>query len=183
MNEAAGQTCSADDYLTRRDWAEYELADGVLSPRHGGGVVGAVGVALAMYLTLHCRPRRIGHIFGVKCPYRCFPGRPHLVRRPSVSVVRSGRLPDEVVPKGFMTIAPDLAVEVVSPNDLYEEVEAKVNEYLSAGVRLVWVVSPGSKTVLVRRPDRTCAEVGEAGELSGEGVVPGFACKVAELFV
>jgi Uma2 family endonuclease len=183
MGEAAGQTSSAEDYLTRRDWAEYELTDGILSPRHGGGVVGAVGVALGMYLTLHCRPRLIGHIFGVKCPYRCFPGRPHLIRRSSVSVVRFGRLPDEVVPKGFMTIAPDLAVEVVSPNDLDEEVEAKVNEYLTAGVKLVWVVSPGSRTVLVRRPDDTCSLVREAGELSGEGVVPGFTCKVAELFV
>jgi Uma2 family endonuclease len=138
---------------------------------------------LATPLLLHCREHRLGRVFGFKAPYRCFPGRPDTIRRPSLSVVRNGRLPGEVVPKDFLTIAPDLAVEVVSPNDLYEEVEAKVNEYLAAGVKLVWVVSPGSKTVLIRRADRTCAEVGEAGELSGESVVPGFTCKVAELFV
>lgn len=183
VNEAAGLTCSADDYLFRQDWVEYDLVDGVLTPRSGGGICGQVSGLVAMYLGLYCRPRRIGHIFGAKCPYRCFPGRPHLVRRPCVSVVRYGRLPGEVVPKGFMTISPDLAVEVVCPDDLYEEVEEKVNEYLAAGVKLVWVVSPGSKTVLIRRPDDTCALVRESGELSGEGVVPGFACKVAELFV
>jgi Uma2 family endonuclease len=86
-------------------------------------------------------------------------------------------------PRGHVKLAPDLAVEVVSPIELYEEVEARVNEYLAAGVKLVWVVSPGSRTVLVRRPDGTCHAVGAAGELSGEDVLPGFACKVAELFV
>ena len=71
---------------------------------------------------------------------------------------------------------------VISPNDLYEDVEEKLSDYHAAKVRLVWVVSPGSKTVLIRRPDDTCALVREGGELSGEDVIPGFACKVADLF-
>ena len=72
---------------------------------------------------------------------------------------------------------------MVSPNETYEEVEAKVAEYRSAGVKLIWVISPKSRTVVIRRLDGTCAELNEAGTLSGEDVLPGFACPVAELFV
>jgi Uma2 family endonuclease len=183
MNQSVVLTCSGDEYLARRDWADYELADGVLVPRHTGGQTGEISAMLGRLIGLHCREQRIGRVFGVKAPYRCFPDRPDTVRRPSLSVIRVGRLHGEIAPKGFLTLPPDLAVEVVSPNDLYEEVETKVAEYRSAGVRLVWVVSPSAKTVVVRRLDGTCAEVGEAGELSGEDIVPGFACRVAELFV
>jgi Uma2 family endonuclease len=102
---------------------------------------------------------------------------------PDISFVAKGRLPDDKSPEGYVKLAPDLAVEVASPKDTYEEVQIKVAEYKSAKVRLIWVVSPKTRTVLIRRLDGTCAEVGEAGELSGEDVIPGFTCKVADLFV
>ena len=102
---------------------------------------------------------------------------------PDTSFVAAGRLPDDQTPEGYIKVAPDIAVEVVSPNELYEEVEAKVADYRSAGVKLIWIVSPKSQTVLIRRLDGSCAEVGATGQLSGEDVLPGFACPVAELFV
>jgi Uma2 family endonuclease len=102
---------------------------------------------------------------------------------PDTAFVAAGRLPDDRSPEGYIKVAPDIAVEVISPNETYEEVEAKVAEYRSAGVKLTWVISPKSKTVLIRRLDGTCAEVNEAGTLSGEDVLPGFTCTVAELFV
>jgi Uma2 family endonuclease len=92
-------------------------------------------------------------------------------------------LPDERVPKGDIAIAPDLAVESVSPNDTYEEVEVKVGEYLRAGVRLVWVISPETRTLLVRRPDKTATTLDTTDTLGGEGVIPGFTCLVGDLFV
>jgi Uma2 family endonuclease len=69
------------------------------------------------------------------------------------------------------------------PSHTLEEVEIKVKEYRSAGVKLIWVVSPKARTVVIRRLDGTCAELDEAGTLSGEDVIPGFTCPVAELFV
>ena len=98
-----------------------------------------------------------------------------------MSVVVRGRFADERVPKGDIAIAPDLAVESVSPNDTYEEIEVKVNEYL-AGVRLVWVLSPEAKTVVIRRPDKTAATLDTTDALTGEGVIPGFNCPVADIF-
>ena len=89
---------------------------------------------------------------------------------------------DQGAEAGYITIAPDLAVEVVSPNDIYYEVEAKVDEYLSAGVRLVWVVNPVNKSVRVFQPGRIVDEFGPDGELTGGGVIPGFTCSVRSLF-
>ena len=79
-------------------------------------------------------------------------------------------------------LAPDLAVEVISPNDLASEVNEKIDEYLSAGVSLVWVIDPDSKTVSVYRKDGSTARLRESDELSGEDVIPGFSCKVNDIF-
>ena len=79
-------------------------------------------------------------------------------------------------------IVPDLAVEVVSPNDLSEEVEEKVDEYLRAGVRLVWVVHPQRKTIRIHRADGTVQDLRQTDELSGEDVIAGFRCPVSEVF-
>jgi Uma2 family endonuclease len=79
-------------------------------------------------------------------------------------------------------IPPDLAVEVVSPNDLAYDVESKVVEYLDANVALVWVIDPEARTVRIYRRDGSISWLREQGELSGEDVLPGFQCRVATIF-
>ena len=81
-----------------------------------------------------------------------------------------------------MIIPPDLVVEVVSPNDLAYEIDEKVQEYLDAGVQLVWVVNPALRTVRIYRADGTISGLHESDELSGENIVPGFHCPIANLF-
>jgi len=107
---------------------------------------------------------------------------PRTVRKTDVAFIRSGRFPNEQLPEGYSRIPPDLAVEVVSPNDLWYEVTEKVQAYLKVGVRLVWVVDPPTRMVYIYRPDGSIALVREDGELSGEDVVPGFGCPVAAIF-
>jgi len=108
---------------------------------------------------------------------------PNTVRRPDVSFIRLGRLPREELPKGHCTLAPDLPVKVVSPNELVYELDQKIGEYLEAGVRLVWVVHPDARTVEIHRPDSPGTILRENDELSGEDVLPGFRCAVRDLFV
>jgi Uma2 family endonuclease len=172
-----------DDLLAMPDGDKYELVKGIPVEKIMGAESGEVTVLLLIQLGSFVWQNGLGHVYDGQTGFQCFPHDAGLVRKPDVSFVARGRLPGEKSPKGNIKLAPDLAVEVVSPNDLYEEVETKVAEYRSAGVRLIWVVSPSAKTVVIRRLDGTCAEVGEAGELSGEDAVPGFVCKVAELFV
>src|SRR5207245_2261491 len=95
---------------------------------------------------------------------------------------RLGRLPGERLPGGFSTVAPDLVAEVVSPGDTFYEINQKVNEYLAAGVRLIWVVNTQAREVIIFRPAGSPGSVKEGGELDGEDVIPGFRLALKTLF-
>jgi Uma2 family endonuclease len=114
--------------------------------------------------------------------YQCFPDDPGKVRKPDVSFIQAARLAVEDEPAGWARIAPDLAVEVVSPNDLFEAVSIKVREYLAAGVRLVWVIDTATQMVYVYPHDRRGEILTQDDDLSGGDVVEGFHCRVADLF-
>lgn len=171
-----------DELLRMPDGDRYELLDGQPVEKSMGAKADKIAGRLTGWLDQYCVEHNLGHAFGSATAYRCFSWQQDRIRIPDSSVVLAGRFPNEEVPDGYILIPPDLAIEVLSPNDLAEEVEAKVNEYLTAGVRLVWVVSPMSRTVQVRRPDSTSATVSESKTLSGEDVLPGFSRKLADLF-
>jgi Uma2 family endonuclease len=171
-----------EDLLTMPDGERYELVDGELVERNMGWESSWIGGEIHRRLGNHCHTTSQGWAVPADGSYQCFPDAPNRVRRPDVSVVRKGRFPNERPPQGHCRIHPDLAVEVVSPNDLYYEVEEKVEEYLRAGVALVWVVNPPTGSVRVHRADGTVTDLGEDDELTGEDVLPGFHCQVKDLF-
>jgi len=173
---------TAEELLALPDSKSYELVDGKLVERHMGFESSWVGNQISERLNAHCRGHQLGWVAQADASYRCFPDRPNLVRKPDVSFVRRGRLPDEQLPRGHCTLPPDLAVEVVSPNDEAEEVEEKLSEYLGVGVALVWVVYPRTRTVYVYRRDGTANRLTEHHQLDGEVVVPGFTCPVHDIF-
>ena len=75
-----------------------------------------------------------------------------------------------------------VAIEVVSPGDHYSRIQSKVHHHLTHGVRLVWVADPEDRSITVYRPQQQMVLLGENDTLSGEDVLPGFSCKVGELF-
>lgn len=172
-----------DDLLRMPDGDRYELIDGVPVEKKKGAQSDRIGTILIGILEPYCRRNKLGLAFGSSAGYRCFPNNPRQLRKPDVSFIATGRLPRDEAPEGDIDIAPDLAVEVVSPNDFYEEIQQKLMDYRSTKVRLVWVISPKTKSVLIRRLDGSCAELFADGDLSGEDVVSGFTCKIADLFV
>ncbi len=99
-----------------------------------------------------------------------------------MSFIARGRLTRAQYREGHVRIPPDLAVEVVSPHDRVNELEDTIQEYLTAGVRLVWVVHPTNKTATVYRQNRTATHLGPEDSLDGEGVLPGFRCALADLY-
>ena len=105
---------------------------------------------------------------------------PDTVRGPDVYFYSITRLAKP--PKSFIEVPPDIAVEVLSPSDTKPSVRRKVREYLDAGVRLVWVVDPEDKTVMVYSGSMRGVEYDEADTLDGGNVLPGFTCKVADFF-
>jgi Uma2 family endonuclease len=164
---------------------DYELVDGNLVERHMGAESSAVGAAILVLLFSHVKSRRAGHVFNSECGYLCFPDAPGKVRKPDVSFIRIGRLPGDRVPKGYISIAPDLTVEVLSPGDLAGEIDEKISEYLNAGIRLIWIVNPKTKSVRIQRPATAKpgpTSLSESDTITGEDVLPGFECRVSEFF-
>lgn len=107
---------------------------------------------------------------------------PDVLLAPDVSFIRSDRLPDDEGSLGFLALAPDFVVEVISPSDSASYVTDKFLEYLNAGVQLVWTVHPSQKMVTVFTPDRASRIFTEEEELDGGEVLPGFTLNVAEIF-
>jgi Uma2 family endonuclease len=107
---------------------------------------------------------------------------PDTVRGPDISFVSNSRVPRDQIPETFIPGAPDLAVEIISPRSRWSEVEERVADYLAGGARLVWLVDPRERRVIVRYPDRPPAVLMGSGTLEGEDVLPGFTLPMAELF-
>ena len=91
-------------------------------------------------------------------------------------------MPGTALHEGYVRFPPDLAVEVVSSNDLANGIQEKVEDYLGAGVRLVWVIYPETGVAQVLRADGTTARLTRDDSLDGEDVLPGFRCRLGDLF-
>ncbi len=107
---------------------------------------------------------------------------PDTVRAPDYAFIRKDHLPAQDPEEAYWPGPPDLAVEVVSPGDTVAEVDDKVKAWLDAGAMMVWVVNPRWRSVMVYRSAVNIKTLTENEELSGEDVVPGFRCRVAEIF-
>src|SRR5262245_26593020 len=167
-----------EDLLAMPDGKSYELVNGELVERKMGAESSLVGGRLYWRLAPFCEEHDLGIAWPADNGYQCFPHDPDLVRRPDVSFVRRGRLPGDVAPKGWVKIPPDLAVEVVSPNDRVYALDAKLADYRKVRVPLVWVINPESRTVTVYRIDGSIRLLFEDDELSGEDIIPSFRCPV-----
>ena len=175
-----------DDLLKRPDRDRFELINGTLVEKNVGYRSSRLGGRVLSLLDAWVTPHNLGWVAGADAAFQCFeealPDDPTRIRKPDVSFISLDRLPAEDEPEGYCNIAPDLVVEVVSPNDTYYELSEKIEEYLQAGVRLIWVVVPKTKTVRILRADGSTAELHVDQELSGEDVVVGFRCAVSEIF-
>jgi Uma2 family endonuclease len=183
MSTATEQTYTPEDLLTMPDGDRYELVDGHLVERNMSRISSWVEGEIHHHLTGFVRERKLGWVWISSMGYVCFPDSPKKVRFPDVSFVRKERLPDALTTDGgYIYIPPDLAVEVVSPNDEAREVEIKVVEYLGVGVPLLWVIFPESRTAYLHRRDGSVVRLREDDELTGENVLPGFRCRLGDIF-
>lgn len=175
-----GARFTPEQLLALSDGMNYELVRGELVPRRTGAEASWVGGQLHLVLANYCKANGAGWVMPSDAGYQCFTDDPSKVRKPDVSYIAAERIGG--LPEGHFRIPPDLAAEVVSSAETYCEVEDKVDEYLAAGVKLVWVINPPNRSIRVHRPDGTVSDLRQADELNGEDVLPGFRCPVAELF-
>lgn len=165
-----------------RETDGYELVRGELLPmpppgdRHGVVCVNAAFV-LKSYVKALGHGTVMGNDSGIITRRT-----PDSVRGVDVAVFLRPSWPGQQAPEGYTTEPPDLAIEVRSPEQRWTEVLNKVSEYLVMGVRLVWVIDPRRQRVTVFQPDQEPATFAAENELDGGEVLPGFRCRVAELF-
>jgi Uma2 family endonuclease len=176
-----------DEDLLRlpQDGQKYELVDGEIRVSPAGTRHGQVIVRLTIVLGTHVLKHRLGVVLESSTGFR-LPGRKpgqKNVRSPDVSFVATGRFPQDKGPVGFTEFAPDLAVEVLSPDDRPRDVLRKVGEFLDAGTRIVWVIDPEKRAAAVYRSLTEVRQLGPEDNLDGEDVVPGFSCRLEEILV
>jgi Uma2 family endonuclease len=181
-SQPATQTYTPEALLRLPDAASYELVDGRLVERNVSAESSRVGLRIGGLLVAEADRTREAAAYGSDLGYRCFLNDPDRIRKPDASVIRKQRL--EGVPRntGYMPIPADLAVEVISPNDLFYEVMAKVEEYLNAGFGAVWVAHPQLKTVTVYKAGGVAAVLHENDQITGEPALAGFRCRVGDFF-
>lgn len=142
-----------------------------------GRVVMALGVLLHVYASQH----KLGQVFAAETGFKIHVD-PDTVRAPDIAFVAQERIPPTGVPSGYWELAPDLVVEVVSPNDSAADVQDKIEEWLNAGVRRVWVVYPDTQTIHIYRSLKEVNVLKSGDRLDGEDLLPGFSCAVEEIF-
>lgn len=175
-------TFTPEDLEMLDDAVRYELLDGELVERNLSAYTGSIAAKLIRRLGDHVEPAYLGVIGGSDFGLQIFPGRPSRVVMPDGCYVSAAKLPNGLPARGWCRVAPDLVFEVVSPNDNAGKVEAKVRDYLAAGVSLVWVVYPDTRSVTVHHPDGTAISRAGNAELTGEDVLPGFSVTISDIF-
>lgn len=166
--------------LERETGKRYELVDGI--PQEKGPVSmehSYLIAALNRRLGNYAADNKYGIVLESSAVYRMSEGN---TRKPDVSFVAKERLPEKRLTTKPFDGAPDLAVEVISPTDIWWEILEKLNQYFASGCRLVWLISPPDQRVLVYRADRRSYFLQVGDSLDGEEVIPGFTMPVAELF-
>ncbi len=173
-------------HFPSEDGWEYELHLGRLISMPGPGHEHA-RIQRNFFRTVdaYLASNKLGGLDGTGCYNLPLPNNKEEVLCPDLSYVLPAR--EATMPKrgSYLVGAPDLVIEIASPGDTHPELAAKVAVYLQAGVRLVWVVWPGTQTIEVWRattPDKPAATLASTGALEGMDVIPGFACPVSDIF-
>ena len=167
------------DRASERNGKHYELLDGELKEK-------VVGTKASLIASLICARLLAAFYPGIgfavaEATIYCFK-KPNHGRKPDVVYVRFERLNDRSVPDGDLHLAPDLAVEVLSPGNSGIEVEEKLGEYQEAGIPLIWIVNPGPRTIRVYRSNGTVQLFHAHEVIENEPLLPGLVLKVGDVF-
>jgi Uma2 family endonuclease len=158
-----------------------ELIDGRIVPMSpAGGEHGFLEFELGRQLGNFVAERKLGWVLGgeVGIYTRRNPDR---VRGADIAFISKDRSPQRP-PKGFFQVAPELVVEIISPDDRWQEVRQKVEEYFAIGVLWVWIVEPENRAILVYRSSAEAQKLAETDTLQGEGILAGFELAISTLF-
>lgn len=178
----ASRTLSAEELLELDlPNKQTELVRGQLIVREPAGYRhGVVAHQISRLIANYVHDNGLGIVVAAETGFKLF-SNPDTVRAADSAYINRERAPDPA-PAGYLALAPDLVVEVVSPGDRPGDIQAKVSDWLTAGSHLVWVVDPGRKRAIVYREDGAVDVLANQDVLNGEDILPGFACPIESLW-
>lgn len=176
-------TATEEDALRilERQGLNCELVDGILVEKDMASFESLLGGLLLHWISTFLETHPLGIVLPGDGPLWILPTR---MRKPDVSFIRWERFPNRCVPAqdAVFSVAPDLAVEILSEGNTTKEMELKRDEYLEAGVQVIWYIEPRKRTATVYAADASTETFGEDGVLSGGDVLPGFELRLREFF-
>ncbi len=173
---------TTEDLLKLSGKGRYELLKGViykLSP--AGEKHGIIAMNTGYIIGKYVREHRLGIVTAAETGYK-LSSNPDTVRAPDVAFKSNNTLSRGGISEGYSSVMPDLAIEVNSPADRPGQIIKKVKDWLEAGVKHVWIIDPEDNTVTIYY-DSLCFKILDIDdEIKEENLLPGFKCKVREIF-
>jgi Uma2 family endonuclease len=168
------------DRIRNRERRLFELVDGVLVEKVMGALESMLAMEIGINIGIYLKKRNLGVVLGADGMLRVLPDQ---VRIPDVCFIRWERIGEKVFPTTpIPRLAPDLAVEVLSPGNTAGEMTRKLHDYFSGGVSDVWLVNPATRSAKVYSSPNDFRELDESESLRAENLLPGFELPLAELF-
>lgn len=158
-----------------------ELIDGRIMPMSPtGGEHAFLEFSLGRHLGNFVADSQLGWVLGGEVGIYIHRD-PDRIRAADVAFISKDRSPKRPS-KGFLEVAPELVIEIMSPDDRWQQIRQKLEDYFSIGAEWVWIVEPENRAILVYHSMTEMQKLDEAATLSGEGVLSGFELAVADLF-
>jgi Uma2 family endonuclease len=177
IHELKNISVSTLEEFMANDYESYEFVEGELKPMSLPTMEhGRIGVKIIVLLYSYVEANKLGRVYSIETTFQV--GKSG--RKPDVAFLSQEHIPENE--RQASSIPPDLAVEIVSPSDTLYDVQEKAFEYLNAGTQLVWVIEPVGQTVTVYRSRTDIKILTVKDTLTGEDVIKGFHCSVAEIF-
>lgn len=178
--QAEPKLMTGEDLLGMGDIGPAELIEGVLTPMSPTqGEHGIIETLLSAALSSFAAKSRLGWVLSGEVGFYTRRD-PDTIRAVDVAFISKERQPER--PIAYLSAAPELVIEIVTPSDRWSEIRQKIDEYFTAGVDQIWIVEPERRKVLIFTGPTETSELDESDNLRGEGVLTGFELAVQDLF-
>ena len=179
---AVGSPVTPEQLLSLPESKGLEIVNGRIVEKRMGYESSELAARLTVILGGYLLQHKLGRITATDAGFQCFPDDETKTRKPDLAIVLYSRLPKSQRVGSYCRVAPDLAIEVLSPHDEAEEIGDRVSDFLSAGTSLIWIVDEFMRQVIVYSASAQPRIFTLQEEITAEPVLPGFRCLVSEIF-